>query len=67
MTSIRNSSAVFTFTLTEEEREQLLNWLEQRLRNKHVEEHRTATAEFRKLVLHQEKILESLINKLRSC
>jgi hypothetical protein len=28
-------------TLTEEERAQLLNWLEQSLRNKLVEEHRT--------------------------
>jgi hypothetical protein len=60
-----NPSTEFTLNLTEEERTELLNWLEQNLRNKRVEEHRTEAAGFRQHVLHEEKILEQLIHKLR--
>ena len=65
MTTINNPSTEFTLTFTEEERAQLLNWLEQRLRATLVEEHRTDAADYRKYVVHQEEILEKIINKLR--
>jgi hypothetical protein len=60
-----NSTTEFILTVTEEERTQLLNFLEQKLKKKLIEEHRTDTADFRKYVVHQEEILESLIHKLR--
>jgi len=65
MTAGGEASTEFTMTLTEEERTDLLNWLEQRLRNTLVEEHRTEASGFRQHVLHEEKILEQLIHKLR--
>lgn len=55
----------FPLILTEEERAQLLNWLEQRLRTTLVEEHRTKTADCRKYIISQEEILEKVIHKLR--
>jgi hypothetical protein len=64
MTPARNPAPEFVLTLTEEERVQLLNWLEQTLRNKLLEEHRTEASEYRKHVLHQEAVLEKLIAKL---
>jgi hypothetical protein len=60
------ATAEFNMTLTDEERTQLLNWLEQELRNKLVEEHRTDASDYRKHVLHEEAILEKLIDKLRA-
>ena len=60
-----NQPTEFTIALTEEERAQLLNWLEQKLKKKLVEEHRSATADFREYVIHQEQILEGLIHKLQ--
>jgi hypothetical protein len=65
MATVREPSAGFTLVLTEEERTQLLNWLEERLRNKRVEEHRTEAFDYRDLVLHEESVLESLIGRLR--
>ena len=56
----------FTFILTEEERAQLLNWLEQRLRSTRIEEHRTDALEYKERVRHEEDVLGSVINKLRS-
>ncbi len=68
MTTIEDSATGFTMAMTEEERAMLLNWLEQRFRNKLLEEHRTAAADFREYVRHEEEILEKLIAKLRkSC
>ena len=55
----------FTLTLTEEERTQLLTWVEQWLHDKMIEEHRTDAPEFRNRIAHQEAILEDLIKKLR--
>jgi hypothetical protein len=66
MTAVRGASTEFTMTLTEEERAQLLNWLERKQRDKLVEEHRTKTPDYRDYVLHEEAILEKLIDKLRS-
>ncbi len=58
-------SSEFTLTLTEEERAQLLSFLEQALRDKRVEVHRTEAFDYREFVQHQEDVLQSLIGKLR--
>lgn len=63
--AVRNPSGEFTVALTEEERAQLLNWLEQRLRRVLVEEHRTDAADYKEYVRHQEEILENVMKKLR--
>ncbi|HZZ78431.1 MAG TPA: hypothetical protein VFE62_07920 [Gemmataceae bacterium] len=55
----------FTLELTTEERDLLLNWLEQRKREKLVEEHRTDSGTYRTVVLQQEAILDGLIQKLQ--
>lgn len=65
MTTIEDTATGFTLAMTEEERAMLLNWLEQRFRNKLLEEHRTDAADFREYVRHEEEILEKLIAKLR--
>jgi hypothetical protein len=65
MLTSQDLSSDFMLTLSEEERSQLQTWLEQELRNKLVEEHRTDHAEYRKIVVHQEEILENIIHKLR--
>ena len=65
MAATGNKSAEFTLTLTEEERIQLLSWLEQRMHDKLIEEHRTDAPDFKSFVAHQEVILDDLIRKLR--
>jgi hypothetical protein len=55
----------FTLTLTEVERSQLFNWLQDRLRKTRVEEHRTDALEFKELVRREEDVLNHLIDKLR--
>lgn len=65
MTSTNGPAMDFALTLTEEERAQLLNWLERRQRTTLLEEHRTETADYRDYLLHQEEILEKLMSKLR--
>lgn len=65
MATMQDVGAAFTLTLTEEERTQLARWLEQRLRDKLVEEHRTEASDFRDYVLHEEAILQSILKKLR--
>ncbi len=64
MSTLNDLSTEFTLTLTEGERAELLNWLQQRRRNTLVEEHRTDHADYRKYVLHQEAIIEKVIAKL---
>jgi hypothetical protein len=54
-----------TLTLTEEERNQLLHWLEERLRSTLIEEHRTDALDFKHLVHHEEDVLGNVIKKLR--
>jgi len=58
-------TAEYTLTLTEAERTHLLSFLEQALRDKLVEEHRTESPDFREHVHSQEAAMESLIGKLR--
>jgi hypothetical protein len=65
MATTTTGSSVFTLALNEEEREQLLSFLEQALRDKQVEVHRTDALEYRKYVQHQEALLQGLIDKLR--
>ena len=54
-----------TVTLSEEERTELLSWLEQWLKNKRLEEHRTDALSYKVHVQRQEKLLEALIAKFR--
>ena len=65
MAADTSTTTQFTLSLTEEEREQLLNWLEQQFRAKLVEEHRTDAPDFRAYVLSQEAVLQKLIDTLR--
>ena len=52
-------------TLTAEEREYLVNHLEEVLKETRVEEHRTRTPSYRTHVLRQEDVIVGLLNKLR--
>lgn len=65
MPAVHDATTEFTLTLTEEERSQLLNWLEQRLRTTLIEEHRTDSNEYKEYVVHLEDILNQVIAKLR--
>jgi len=65
MTPTSVETRAFPFTLSEEERLFLRGILEQNLRDKRVEEHRTEAFEFKEHVQHQEALLEGLINRLR--
>jgi hypothetical protein len=65
MTAVYDPATQFTIALTEEERAQLLKWLEHWLQTKLIEEHRTDALAYKQLVVHEEAILESLIAKLR--
>jgi hypothetical protein len=59
------TSPGITLTLTAEERQHLLSFLEQSFRTTLVEEHRTDAFEFREYVKNKEAILKSLIDKLQ--
>jgi hypothetical protein len=59
------SSPQVTLTLTQEEREPLLRILEQVLREKRVEVHRTEAPEYREYVLREEALLDRLVEQLR--
>jgi hypothetical protein len=65
MAAASSSTSEFTLTLSEEERAELLLVLEQALRDKQVEVHRTKAFAARDLVQHQETLLEGLVHKLR--
>ena len=58
-------SLEFTLTLTAEEKTELLLFLEQAVRDKQIEVHRTEAFAARELVQHQQTVLEGLIQKLR--
>jgi len=59
------SSTPLTITLTADERDHLLTLLEQVLRDKEIEVHRTEAFAARQVVQHQQAILEGVIGKLR--
>jgi hypothetical protein len=65
MTTVTTQSPTFTLTLSEEERTQLLNFLEQADRRLLVEVHRTEAPDFRESVERKESALRSVIDKLR--
>ncbi len=54
-----------TLTLSTEERDCLLGLLETVLKETRIEEHRTRTPSYRQHVLHDEDLIQSLLNKLR--
>jgi hypothetical protein len=51
-------------TLTTEERDFLVDFLETALKDTRVEEHRTRTLSYRELVLKQEHLIAALLSKL---
>jgi hypothetical protein len=65
MAATTTTSAEFTLTLTEDERAQLLGFLEQALRAKEIEVHRTESPDYREYIQHEAAVMESLIGKLR--
>ena len=54
-----------TLTLTDEERALFLSLLEQMLREKEIEVHRTEAFDYRAYVQRQEALLERLVEQLR--
>jgi hypothetical protein len=66
MAAVDTRSAAFALPLSEEERRELLALLEQAVRDKQVEVHRTEAFAARQLVEHQEAILERLRDRLRA-
>jgi hypothetical protein len=52
-------------TLTAEERQCLLELLEELRKETAIEEHRTRTLSYRQFVVQREKLIESVLNKLR--
>jgi hypothetical protein len=65
MSTVSTQPQTFSLTLTEEERTQLLNFLEQSDRGLLVEVHRTEAPDFRESVQRKESALRSVIKKLR--
>jgi hypothetical protein len=57
---------VYTLTLNEEERQELLGLLQQSLSDVRVELRRTEGHEYHEQVRHEENLLATLIGKLRS-
>ena len=51
-------------TLTADERQYLWDLLERTLKETRVEEHRTRTPTYRERVLHQEDLIQAVLNKL---
>jgi len=65
MAAVDVKAPEFTLTLSEQERVDLLNYLEQGLRDVLVEVHRTEAPEYREYVQRKEAVLRSVIDKLR--
>jgi hypothetical protein len=63
MTALHDSTSS-TVSVTAEERDLLLRWLTQRLREKQIEEHRTDALDYKRYVAHEEEIAQSIIAKL---
>jgi hypothetical protein len=51
--------------LTEAERQFLIELLQESLREIEIEEHRTKTLGYRKLILNQEAMIQRLLDRLR--
>jgi len=65
MSAATTESGAITLALSGEERSLLLNFLEQKLHDKKIEEHRTDAFEFREYVRHEEAVVQGLLDKLR--
>ena len=65
MPALDTRPSACTLTLSEEERTQLLVLLEQAVRDKRVEVHRTEAFAARQLLERQEAILQWLLDRLR--
>jgi len=65
VSAVSTRSTGFTLSLTEEERTQLRNYLEQGLRDVLIEVHRTEAPDFRVAVERKEAALRSILDKLR--
>jgi hypothetical protein len=59
------TTSLMTLTLTEEERTELLSFLEQGLRDTKIEVHRTDSLDYKRIVERKETILRVLIEKLQ--
>lgn len=59
------TACTFSLELNPEERAELLQVLEQVLKDVRIEEHRTKTLGYRQVVAHRESILEGVTEKLR--
>jgi hypothetical protein len=57
--------AALQLTLTAEERDFLLSFLEVVLKDTRIEEHRTRTLTYREYVVHKEELITALLNKLK--
>jgi hypothetical protein len=57
--------STFTLQLSDEERTELLNLVENSLKETRVEVHRTHTPDYRASVMHEEDVLRGLLGKLR--
>jgi hypothetical protein len=65
MTAPSTTARAFTFTLTEQEREDLVTLLAQAVRDKQIEVHRTESFEYRPIVERQAALLQRLLDELR--
>ena len=63
--STTSSDFMLSLPLSEGERVELLNFLEQALRDTLVEVHRTESPDFREMVQRKEAVLRKLIDGLR--
>lgn len=64
MTALHEQTSTIMVALTAEERDLLLRWLAQRLREKQIEEHRTDALDYKRYVAHEQEVAQSLIAKL---
>lgn len=65
MSAVNVKAAEFTVVLNPEEREILATCLEQALRDKQVEVHRTDSLEFKEQLEHQAALLQQVRDKVR--
>jgi hypothetical protein len=60
-----NEATEFTLVLAQDERALLLEFLEEALRDTHVEARRTEAPAYQEKVHHRERVLRSLVERLR--
>jgi len=65
MSAVSSEHGTFTLDLSEEERGLLSSVLEQVLRDKQIESHRTDSIEYRGHLDRQEALLRGLVDKVR--